>query len=490
MPHRFGTDGLRGVAGADLTPEVVLALGRASARLVHGSPFLVGRDTRRSGPMLAAAFAAGLSAEGVDVVDVGVLPTPALAWLSGERSAPGAMISASHNPFLDNGVKLISATGAKLAAELEAAVEVELAAILSPAFSHQAAGLPGVYGDGAALARPGPVGSGIGVVEIDEDALSSYVEHLCSSVPIEAVAGLEVVVDCANGAVSAVAPQVLGRLGIRHVLLSASPNGVNINADCGSTHLGPLKEAVVARGAALGVALDGDADRVLAVDHEGKVVDGDELMAIFALDLAGRGELADGTIAATVLSNLGLKQGLAAHGIAVVETPVGDRHIAEAVAGRGLSLGGEASGHILFGAHGPTGDGLLTALRLVEVVSRTGRSLAELASGAMTKLPQVMRSVAVPDPSRLQASHEIWEAVSAVELELAGRGRVLIRASGTEQVVRVMAEADTEEIANRAVETLVAVVGTALGATTGGAGAPSTTAATATNAAAASARTP
>ena len=416
MAPRFGTDGIRGVAGVDLTPELALALGRAAARIVSGSPFLLGRDTRQSGTMIQSALAAGIAAEGTDVVDVGVIPTPGLAWLATDRGVPAAMVSASHNPYGDNGIKLLGAGGTKLSAELEIAIQDELDRLTS---------------SGTVREEPGTGPGVVGAARGDPDALWKYADHLTGAVERGAHFGLEVVIDCANGAASAVAPAVLERLGISHKVLNAEPNGVNINAECGSTHLKPLRQAVVASGAALGVALDGDADRVLAVDHTGELVDGDQLLAMFAFDLLERGLLTGGSIVVTVMSNLGLRLALQARGIGVVETPVGDRYVSDAIEANGLQLGGEQSGHLVFRRHGMTGDGILTSLLLMELVARRKRPLAELAAEAMTRLPQVLRNVKVSDPSRLAAARAVWDEVAFVESQLAGNGRVLLRASGT-----------------------------------------------------------
>ncbi|HLN04660.1 MAG TPA: hypothetical protein VK217_00170 [Acidimicrobiales bacterium] len=466
MAPRFGTDGIRGVAGADLTVELALALGRAVARLVPGTPFLLGRDTRQSGTMLQAALAAGIAAEGVDVVDVGVIPTPGLAWLATDRGTPAAMVSASHNPYADNGIKLLGAGGTKLPTELEIAIQEELDRLFSAAAIHEAPGLPGVDETGTPRIT-GPTGAGLGVLRVDAAALEAYADHLVSAVADGSRLASEVVIDCANGAASTVAPAVLECLGIRHRVLSASPNGTNINAGCGSTDLRPLTEAVVASGAALGVAFDGDADRVLAVDHTGEVVDGDQLLAMFAFDLLERGLLTGGSIVVTVLSNLGLRQALAQRGIRIVETPVGDRHVSDAIEANSLQLGGEQSGHLVFRRHGMTGDGILTSLLLFELVARKGRPLADLAAEAMTRLPQVLRNVHVPDPARLAVARAVWEEVSLVESELGDKGRVLLRASGTESLVRVMAEAPTHDRAREVVDRLVAVVVRELDATGG-----------------------
>jgi phosphoglucosamine mutase len=305
-------------------------------------------------------------------------------------------------------------------------------------------------------------------VRLDAGALEAYEAHLVSLGGAGSHFGLEVVVDCANGAASTVAPAVLERLGIRHKVLFAEPNGVNINAGCGSTDLRPLQEAVVDSGAALGVAFDGDADRVLAVDHTGELVDGDQLLAMFAFDLVERGMLAGGSIVVTVMSNLGLRQALAGRGIGIIETPVGDRYVSDALEFNDLQLGGEQSGHLVFRRHGSTGDGILTALLLLELVARRGRSLAELASGAMARLPQVLRNVRVADPAHLESAGAIWDEVALVQSELGDSGRLLLRASGTEALVRVMAEAPTHERALEVVERVVQVVVRELGTTSGG----------------------
>lgn len=442
MAPRFGTDGIRGVAGSDLTAELALALGRAAALIVPGSPFLLGRDTRRSGTMIQAALAAGLTAQGVDAVDAGVIPTPGLAWLAYDRGVPATMVSASHNPFDDNGIKLLGAGGTKLATEVEVAIQDELDLFLA----------------GDPRDRPARTGAELGTLSEDLDARNAYADHLISIVKDGARFSGEVVIDCANGAAGTIAPEVLRRLGIAHKVLSAEPDGLNINAGCGSTHLGPLQEAVVASGAGLGVAFDGDADRVLAVDHTGELVDGDQLMALFAFDLMERGLLTGGSIVVTVMSNLGLRQALTARGIGVVETAVGDRYVSDALEANGFQLGGEQSGHLVFRQHAGTGDGILTALLLLELLARKARPLAELAKGAMTRLPQVLRNVHVTDPAHLADASAIWDEVDRVQSELGDAGRVLLRASGTEALVRVMAEAPTHELALEVVERLVTVV--------------------------------
>ena len=446
MPPRFGTDGIRGVASSELTQEIAVALGRAAARHLGGGTYLVGRDTRRSGPMLQAALSAGLAAEGVDVLDAGVLPTPGLAYVAGVRSVPAAMISASHNPFADNGIKLLGPGGTKLAVEVEVAVQEELDSLFSVVPAERAGGA-----------------GRVGTVSRDPDIVPSYVERLVSLVAGRDLVDGEVVVDCANGAASTVAPLVLERLGLRHRLLFASPDGSNINAGCGSTHPEALAGEVVRRKASLGVAFDGDADRMLAVDETGTLVDGDQLLAMFAIDRLERGELAGGKVVITVMSNLGLRLSFAERGIGVVETPVGDRHVVDAMEDGGLVLGGEQSGHLIFAEHASTGDGILTALMLLELLGRRRASLGELASASMRRFPQVLESVPVAEPSRLAGAPSVWAEVSAVEEGLGGKGRVLLRPSGTESCVRVMVEAPTAELASASAARLVRAVREALG---------------------------
>ncbi|MDA8292700.1 MAG: phosphoglucosamine mutase [Actinomycetota bacterium] len=447
MGLRFGTDGIRGVANAELTPELALALGRAAARHLPAREFLVGRDTRRSGPMLQAALGAGLASEGSCVVDLGVVPTPGLAWAAADRGAPGAMISASHNSFEDNGIKLLSATGSKLPDSLELEIEAELDAILL-----------GVRGRSVGS----PAGAGVGEIVASHELVDAYVDHLVASVELSGPR-LRVVCDCANGSAGPIAPRVLERAGVDAVVVSASPDGTNINARCGSTFASLLSERVVAEGADVGLCFDGDADRLIALDRSGAVVDGDQLLAMFAVDLEDRGELVNDALVVTVMSNLGLKRSLGLRGISVVETPIGDRYVTDALEREGLVLGGEQSGHVVFRREATTGDGLLTALKLLELVSRRGRPLDELASEAMTRLPQELRNVRVPEPGRLGSASAVWAEVTAVEQVLGDTGRVLLRASGTEAAVRVMVEAESHEHARSAAERLVAAVRRELG---------------------------
>jgi phosphoglucosamine mutase len=444
---RFGTDGIRGVANAGLGAELVLALGRAAARVLPARTFVVGRDTRLSGPLLQAALSAGMASEGADVVDLGVLPTPGVAFVSADRAVPAAVVSASHNVFSDNGVKLFAAGGSKLPDATEEAIEEELDRILSGA-----GGAP----------RP-PTGPGVGRITTDAEAADAYVEHLLAAAEGRDLSGLDVVVDCANGAASVVAPEVLRRLGATVHALATEPDGTNINAGCGSTHPELVAAEVRKRGAEVGLALDGDADRLLAVDHSGELVTGDELMAMFALDLAARGRLAGNTVVVTVMSNLGLRLAMGAAGISVRETPVGDRYVLEALDADGLALGGEQSGHIVFRQLATTGDGVLTAVLLLDLLRRSGRPLAELASGSMRRLPQVLRNVEVHDPRSIVDTPDVKAAVAALEQELGDRGRVLLRASGTEPLVRVMVEAEDEHRAERSATQLCAVVTAAAG---------------------------
>ena len=444
---RFGTDGVRGVANEELTAELALALGRATARVLPSVAFVVGRDTRRSGPLLQAALSAGLATEGADVIDLGVLPTPGVAHLAERRGVPGAMVSASHNPFGDNGIKLFSALGTKLAVETEAEVERELESILEDP------------------ERPPrrPTGRGVGRIIIDPDAVDLYRDHLLAATDGGTLAGLDIVVDCANGAASVVAPEGLAGLGATVTTLHNDPDGININDKCGSTDPGELARTVTARGADLGLALDGDADRVIAVDHTGAIVDGDVLLALFALDLADRGQLAGNTVVVTVMTNLGFRLTMEGRGIGVRETDVGDRHVLAALDADGLSLGGEQSGHIIFRSRSTTGDGTLTGILVADLMRRSGRSLADLARGLVVRVPQVLVNVPIPQPGRLTDCVEVWDEVAKLQATLGAEGRVLLRASGTEPLVRVMVEARDEAQANAVAAQLAGFVEAALG---------------------------
>jgi phosphoglucosamine mutase len=440
---RFGTDGVRGVANAELSPELVLALGRAAARVLPAATFVVGRDTRRSGPMLQAALAAGLAGEGADVVDAGVLPTPAIAWLSATRDLPGAVISASHNPFADNGVKLFARGGAKLSLDEEAAIEEALERILDPSVRQPRL----------------PEGHGVGRVTTEAGLADAYVDHLTSTLDGRRLDGLRLVVDCANGAAAAVGARVYESLGADVVAIGTEPDGSNINDGCGSTHTATLAAAVVEHGADLGLALDGDADRLLAVDATGTLASGDELLALFACDLADRGQLAGNTVVVTVMTNLGFRVAMEERGIAVKETPVGDRHVLAALDADGLALGGEQSGHIIFRRLASTGDGLLTGLVLADLVVRSGRPLAALLDGLVARVPQVLLNVPVADTRLLEGAEAVWSAVAEEQQRLGSTGRVLLRPSGTESLVRVMVEASGDGVAEEVALRLGNLVG-------------------------------
>jgi phosphoglucosamine mutase len=440
----FGTDGVRGLANGELlTPELAVRLSASAARVLaerdrsHRPVALVGRDPRASGEMLEAAVVAGLASAGADAVRVGVLPTPAVAYLVAELGADlGVMISASHNAMPDNGIKLFAAGGHKLPDALEGAIE-----------------------DGLDTPSPRPTGAAIGRVRDLPDAGDRYVEHLLAATP-GSLAGLRVVVDCAHGAASAVAPVAYRKAGAEVIALHAEPDGLNINEGVGSTHLGPLRDAVREHGADLGIAHDGDADRCLAVDADGRIVDGDHIMAVLAVAMRDAGELAEDTLVTTVMSNLGLHLAMRDVGIAVRTTAVGDRYVLEELRAGGFTLGGEQSGHVVLPEHATTGDGLLTALRLMARMVATGSTLAELA-GVVTTLPQVLRNVQVVDKSAVAASASVRDAVEAAERDLGGTGRVLLRASGTEQLVRVMVEAPTAEQAEATASRLAEVVAAA-----------------------------
>jgi phosphoglucosamine mutase len=439
MTLRFGTDGVRGHAD-ELSDDLVTALGRAAAvvlaaeRRGPGDRFVVGRDPRESGPRIEHALVRGLQAEGVGVELIGVAPTPAVAWIAAARGVPAAMISASHNSFHDNGIKFFAPGGRKLSDDTETALEHALDERIGTP-------LPS-----ATMARETTEGG---------DDVERYALAVAASIDHRDLTGLPVVIDCANGAASGVAPRVLERLGADLHVLHAEPNGRNINDACGSTHPEALAREVVRRGAAAGLAFDGDADRVVAVDEAGGLVDGDHLIAICARDLRDRGRLRDDTVVVTVMSNLGFRTAMADDHITVVETAVGDRNVLEALESGGYSLGGEQSGHVIFSELATTGDGLLTGLQVLDVLVRDGRPFSQLAGSAMTSVPQVLRNVRVGriDPTALE---RVRPEVAAVEAELGDRGRVLVRPSGTEPLVRVMVEAfdagDADAAATRLVQ--------------------------------------
>ena len=432
MGRLFGTDGVRGVANRNLTAELALGLGSAAARRLGNSSqtrrrvAVVGRDPRASGEMLEAAVIAGLTSEGVDALRVGVLPTPAVAYLTNAYDAEfGVMISASHNPMPDNGIKIFGAGGHKLDDATEDRIEELLAA------------------------GPGerPVGAAIGRVVDADDALDRYLRHAGKAVTTR-LDGLTVVVDCAHGAASQAAPRAYRAAGANVIAINAEPNGLNINEGCGSTHMETLQQAVVSRGADVGLAHDGDADRCLAVDAEGNKVDGDAIMVILALAMQEAGELASNTLVATVMSNLGLHLAMRSAGIEVLTTGVGDRYVLEELRAGEYSLGGEQSGHIVMPSFGTTGDGIVTGLRLMSRMAQTRSSLAALAS-PMHQLPQVLINVEVDDKATVADAPRVRSAVAEAEAELGDTGRILLRPSGTEQLVRVMVEAADEDTARQ-----------------------------------------
>jgi len=443
MSTVFGTDGIRGVANAQLRPEIALALGRAAARHLGSTAFLVGRDTRHSGPMLLCALSAGIASEGFDVIDVGIIPTPGLAWLGAARNLPVAMVSASHNPFRDNGIKLFGPGGAKLSPDVERVIERDLNTLLH----------------GAEISvLPVPTGREVGSLSFDDHAGTAYIEDLASSVSLSNMRGLRIVCDCANGAASTLAPELFGRLGIDTVFIANTPDGTNINDHCGATSPHLLAQTVIREGAALGFSFDGDADRLIACDRFGNVVDGDVLLALFAFDLDDRKLLADRRVVTTVMSNRGLVRSLGERGISVIETGVGDRNVTDAMELNGAALGGEQSGHIVFRRKALIGDGLYSALRLIELVTRSNEDLGELATRAMTRIPQVVHNVVVDDPSQLEAHPEIFAKASLLEPSLGNWGRIFIRASGTEPRVRIMVEGEDVEQVRQVVDDLVEVV--------------------------------
>ncbi|HEX9337722.1 MAG TPA: phosphoglucosamine mutase [Pseudonocardiaceae bacterium] len=440
MARLFGTDGVRGLANTELTPELAMSVAASAARVFtehdrsHRQVAVVGRDPRVSSEMLEAAVAAGLASAGADVLLLGVLPTPAVAYLVDALGADlGVMISASHNPMPDNGVKLFSAGGHKL----PDAVEDEIAAGLTA---------PAVR----------PTGAAIGRITAAPEAASRYLDHLVGSCG-RSLAGLRVVVDCANGAASALAPQAYRKAGADVIAIHAEPDGLNINDGCGSTHLASIRTAVTELGADLGIAHDGDADRCLAIDAHGNEVDGDQIMAVLALAMKEAGELAADTLVATVMSNLGLHHAMAEHGVTLRTTAVGDRYVLAELRSGGYSLGGEQSGHVLLPAHATTGDGVLTALRLMARVVGSGHTLAELA-GVMRRLPQVMVNVRVADKAAVATAGSVADAVAKEQRDLGEAGRVLLRPSGTESLVRVMVEAPTHDLAEAAASRLATVV--------------------------------
>ncbi|TFC69543.1 phosphoglucosamine mutase [Cryobacterium sp. TMS1-20-1] len=447
MTRLFGTDGVRGLANRDLTAGLALSLAQASAavltkgrraqaRLEQGRRpvAVVARDPRISGEFLTAAVSAGLASSGVDVLDAGVIPTPAAAFLINDIGADfGVMISASHNAAPDNGIKIFAFGGTKLPDDVEDRIESYI-------------------GRDTLM----PIAGDVGRIRRFADAEDRYVVHLLGTLP-HRLDGIHVVLDCAHGAAAGVSPQVFTDAGARLTVIGADPDGLNINDGVGSTHLDNLARAVLEHGADIGIAHDGDADRCLAVDRDGNIVDGDQIMAILAVSMAERGVLKDRTLVATVMSNLGLRKAMAANDIAMVQTKVGDRYVLEELNAHGYSLGGEQSGHVIMTEFATTGDGILTGLHLVAEMARTGKTLAELAS-VMTVYPQILVNVRGVNLKGLAADQVIADAVVAAETELGDTGRVLLRPSGTEPMVRVMVEAADQPTADRLAHSLAEVV--------------------------------
>jgi len=435
----FGTDGVRGIANVDLTPDFAMELGLAAGELVRGSVVTIGRDTRRSGPMLASAVKAGLQSLGTDTIDLGVLPTGGISHLTRMSSADfGVVISASHNPAPDNGIKFIGRDGSKLADSMEDAIEERL--------------------------RKGPpwsraTGEGIGTDFPMDDALQQYVAYLTDQ-SAYTFRGISVVLDCANGAAYRAAPMLFERLHAEVTAFGVDPDGTNINAGCGATNPSFLASKTKGR---LGLAFDGDADRLVAVDEDGIPANGDVVMAVIARHMKEQGKLKGDRVVATVMSNLGFRKAMDRLGIELIETRVGDRYVLEGMREHNAILGGEQSGHIIFTETARTGDGLLTGIRLLEVLAGTGRELRELRKETITEYPQVMRNVTVAAKDRLSDARSVWGAVEAAEERLGGDGRVLVRASGTEPMVRVMVEARTRDQALAIVEELSSIIRTELG---------------------------
>ncbi|WBQ06407.1 phosphoglucosamine mutase [Kribbella sp. CA-293567] len=442
MSRLFGTDGVRGLANVDLTAELALDLSVAAAHVLgeagafegHRPRAVVGRDPRASGEFLEAAVVAGLASAGVDVVRLGVLPTPAVAYLTGSTGSDlGVMLSASHNPMPDNGIKFLARGGIKLDDVIEDAIEART---------------------GEEWQRP--TGAKVGRVLDDGQGFETYVSHLVRSAP-NRFDGVKVVIDCANGAASLTAPEALRRLGAEVITYAAAPDGLNINLNCGSTHMEGLRREVIGHGADLGIALDGDADRCLAVDAAGEFVDGDQILAVLALAMRDSGRLSNDTVVATVMSNLGFVQAMVRERIAVEQTKVGDRYVLEAMKAGGHKLGGEQSGHVILSDHATTGDGTLTAVMLLARIAQTGKGLADLAA-VMTRLPQVLINVPDVDKSRAGTDTDVQAAVAAATARLGDTGRVLLRPSGTEPLVRVMVEAESSATAQEVAHDLAGIV--------------------------------
>ena len=416
---RFGTDGLRGRYPGEMSEDVARRAGAAAAAVFPGSGILVGRDTRESGPALVRAFVEGATSAGAQCTDLGVAPTPAVAWLGRHHSCAGAVVTASHNPWKDNGVKIFAPGGTKLTDAQQDAVQELLDEPRPPAGAGRGAG------DGSSMVR-------------------TWAAHVVEVAGRGSLDGLTVVVDCGHGALSGIAPGVVAELGATVVAVNDEPDGRNINDGCGAAHPSRLGGLVRMHRADLGISFDGDGDRVIAADHEGTIVDGDRVIALAASDLLRRGELEPRAVVVTVMTNMGFHAAMAALGVGVETVPVGDRNVLAAMERTGAVLGGEQSGHVVFGRHATTGDGLLTGALLAGIVRRSGTTLHDLASSAMRALPQVLVNARGSAP---RVADEMAEEIAAASARLGGTGRVLVRASGTEPVVRVMVEAATEEIA-------------------------------------------
>ncbi len=434
----FGTDGVRGAAGSELTAELALSIGQAAGSYLRGGPVLVGRDTRRSGSMLSSALQAGFHSVGIDTVDVGVLPSGGISHLTSISAATlGVVVSASHNPAEDNGIKILSSRGSKLPDEVEADIESRLRDAGSKA----------------------SIGDAIGTRYEDKDALNRYLDHLTGASKYN-LAGLQVALDCANGAAYQTAPELFRRLKADVVAFADTPDGTNINLDCGATH--PEVLAGSARGR-IGMSFDGDADRLIAVDEDGVPANGDVIMAIIARHLKSQNALKNNLLVTTVMSNIGLRKSMAEAGIDMVTTKVGDRYVMEALEENKGLLGGEQSGHVIFTDSGNTGDGLMTAVRLLNVVAGTGKELRELRKEAITEYPQVLVNVTVPREADVDAAAELWDEVEDVEHKLGDEGRVLVRPSGTEPLLRVMVEAASKSEASGYADRIASVAKQSLG---------------------------
>jgi phosphoglucosamine mutase len=441
MGRLFGTDGVRGVANSELTPELAFRLGRAATYHFgqeHDIPVLIiGRDTRVSGQMLEAALAAGICSAGGQAILAGVVPTPAVAFLTHRLGAQaGVVISASHNPYPDNGIKFFAQDGYKLPDAVEDQLEELVLA--------------------AADSLPRPTGAAVGQIIHRPDLLQQYIDYAAGTVT-ETFKDLKIVIDCANGAAFEAAPSVYRRLGATVVSLHDMPDGININQHCGSTHMESLQQAVLREKADLGIAHDGDADRCLFVDERGEIVDGDQMMIICTLDFLRQGKLKDNTLVATVMSNIGLHQAMKKAGARVEVTAVGDRYVLEAMRANGFSLGGEQSGHIIFGEYSTTGDGIVTALQVLSAVVQSGKPMSELAA-QMTRFPQLLVNVTVKTKNGWQENQAIANAIRQAEAELGDNGRILVRPSGTEPLIRVMAEGPDQEQLDQIVNRIVSVI--------------------------------